>query len=408
MSTDRQDLFNVLSAEEIQEIGLRLPLRELFNLCRGNTRLNLVLGRDNYFWRRRYLRDIGNSDLFLSNWKEAYRKNINTKVYVFGINHYGQLGIGYTGAVPDLTEINKPIHASTASIGGMHSLVLDTDGKVWGAGYNMFGQIGLPKSIVYSDFVEIPNLRAKAVSASFNHSLFIDLQDEVWVVGNNLDGELGLSRVVERRDFPVPLNKKAKEIATGAHHSLVLDLEGRVWSFGANSLGQLGVGGTNGMSLYQPVPVRGIRNKAEKVFAGYSRSAVIDSEGTVWLFGYTDQGIESSFFPMPIRGIKGKSVAFGTYHILILDTRGTVWGCGSNCAGQLGLKDTTRVNRFVKIFTGARTISASDLHTVIVDLNHSVHLFGKIERANEDKIPLRAKTVVSGCGSIMIIGRSSP
>ena len=75
----------------------------------------------------------------------AVALNAQGQVYSWGTNKYGNLGLGY---VP--YKVSTPRHISSLNdamaliaCGASHSLVLTTDGRVYGWGANMYGQLGL-------------------------------------------------------------------------------------------------------------------------------------------------------------------------------------------------------------------------------------------------------------------------
>jgi len=396
-----------LPKEVIQNIGLRLGIRDIANLCKTNRYINLILCENDHFWKLKYLRDIGEPENKVTRWKEAYEDLYDVSAYAIGNNLYGNLGVGDIPTVTHMMRVPK-VRPKAISIGEMHTLFLDWDGKVWTSGNNRFGMMGLPEVKVYPEPVLIPNLpRMKSISAGYAHSLFIDLQDEVWVVGTNLEGELGLGEAIERQFTPVPLGMKAKAVAAGSYHSLVLDNEGTVWGFGHNGFGQLGLGHTQ--TQFRPVPMMSLRGKAKDIFAGQSQSAIIDTEGKVWMLGHIGYRLGDSPVPIQITNFKAKSVALGSYHVVVLDQKGTVWVAGSNDVGQIGLHGVTEVNVLKAIPNlKAEAISAGSSHTAIMDCSGTITIFGDIvnlvsPRERELKIYLWAKSIASGKHSFMAI-----
>lgn len=139
-------------------------------------------------------------------------------------------------------------------------LALDTEGQVWGWGFNSCGQLGVN-----------PGKGPDRIDYYFDHPRRIE----------------GLPRI--------------QAIASGKRHSLALDNEGRVWAWGENSDTELGERidlskdgspacsneyGRGTLAGFTAVPrlVPGI-GKAVAIAAGYNSSAAIDEHGDVWIWG---------------------------------------------------------------------------------------------------------------------------
>nr|KAF6436324.1 retinitis pigmentosa GTPase regulator [Rousettus aegyptiacus] len=69
----------------------------------------------------------------------------NNKLYMFGSNNWGQLGLGSRSTVskPTCVKALKPEKVKFAACGRNHTLVLTEGGKVYAAGGNNEGQLGL-------------------------------------------------------------------------------------------------------------------------------------------------------------------------------------------------------------------------------------------------------------------------
>mgnify|MGYP000539544363 CR=1 FL=1 len=74
--------------------------------------------------------------------------NYNRELYLTGYNGYGQLGTGNTTSTNTFNKVSAPFQGMVkkAKIGGftteLYTVVLDTAGYLWGAGYNNRGQLG--------------------------------------------------------------------------------------------------------------------------------------------------------------------------------------------------------------------------------------------------------------------------
>ena len=137
------------------------------------------------------------------------------RVFVFGNNYYGQLGLGDTTnrAVP--TELTAPLGEINATkplargnikkiTAGSYSTFVETkDGKLYAFGNNSYGQLGLgiptdpghangriktPREITVSGIQG----NIKGIFPGAYHTILETKDGKLFVVGNNLYGELGL------------------------------------------------------------------------------------------------------------------------------------------------------------------------------------------------------------------------
>jgi len=181
-------------------------------------------------------------------------------IYTWGDNAHGQIGDG----VPSPRKLT-PVkvvgitNAQKIAAGFGHSLAMTDDDKVYSWGYNRFGQLGLGDNKDRNKPVEIKNLKnIEEVAAGDNHSLVLTQAGLLFVWGAGQHGELG-DVLGKDRNSPFLLEDLPliKSLAAGAHHSLALTRSGEVYSWGYNFFGQLG-----DLSIHDRFsPVKVLKNK---------------------------------------------------------------------------------------------------------------------------------------------------
>ena len=190
-------------------------------------------------------------------------------------------------------------------------------------------------------------------SSSRYHSLFLDPLGSVWSCGNDQCGFDHSSKVL----IPKKINNLPQiiSVSAGPAFSLFVDANGSVWGCGYNANGQLGLGDEKSRSDGIPVQITNLP-KIISATALSTSSVFLDSEGSVWVCGkneYGELGLGDTINRNNAEKIRGipliKSVAGGYSHSLFLDCEGSVWACGCNQNGQLGLGDRRNRSKPEKI-----------------------------------------------------------
>jgi hypothetical protein len=331
-----------------------------------------------------------------------------------GSNLFGELGNGTVGGTSVfLQKIAAPpvmLDVQAISAGEDISLFL-VNGSVYGCGDNeeWCRALGIASGPLYpTPPVLIPNLTAAAaISAGQDHALVmvhiphqpfsLHMMPEHYAVmgfGTNRSGQLGLGftswpPVAPPVVVPMPNIPGVwpKAVAAGCKYSLVLLTNGTVYSFGKNDVGQLGLGPTNTSPMVvTPTLIPGLTNVVA-IAAGGAHSLFLLANGTVYACGrnVTGQlGLGSTntspmvVTPTLIPGLTNvKRIAAGISHSLVVgcvSSLCSVFSFGSNSYGQLGLGPTGTANFYStpqpvlgSLFTyGVTAISAGDRHSLVL------------------------------------------
>ena len=123
----------------------------------------------------------------------------------------------------------------TCCSGFNHTVTVSDNGKVYSFGLNRSGQLGLSKQ---ADNISVPRHisslpKIKMVSCGYYFTICVDYEGYMWSFGNNMGGQLGtgnLRNVIHpQKILELP---PVQSVACGAHHTLILTKEGNIWSCG--------------------------------------------------------------------------------------------------------------------------------------------------------------------------------
>jgi alpha-tubulin suppressor-like RCC1 family protein len=241
-------------------------------------------------------------------------------VWDWGFNRWGNLGIGTTVTQPYPVEVlvnsTTPLDNITevAVNQGVGSnsfvLALDSSGRVWDWGDNTYGELGLGSTTQHPYAVEVPNLGVSTpiikVAAGDLSSFALDAGGHVWAWGYNGDGSLGigsttnaLSPVEVKGQGGIGFLSNIIDIQAGGVSGMndfttALDSSGHVWSWGNAMSGVLGNGATSGIYT-TPVEVLTAANHPLNNIVAIMNTEVnefaLDSSGHIWAWGYNANGV---------------------------------------------------------------------------------------------------------------------
>ena len=136
------------------------------------------------------------------------------------------------------------------------------------------------------------------------------------------------------------------DIYLGAH-AITLKADGTMWGWGDSSWGQLS---TNNSNLFEPSPIQvGSENSWELVRNGASNTFAVKNNGTLWGCGsnqFGSLGVNSSAqlfttFQQITTATNWVKVAPSSFFTIALKTDGTIWAWGQNNYYQLGNSPAT-------------------------------------------------------------------
>lgn len=252
------------------------------------------------------------------------------------------------------------------------------------------------------------------ISASGVFTAAVDENGTLYTWGANTYAQLGnkdLTKVKGEfpdQNFPLAVLEDVRSVALGDFHGAAIKTDGTLWTWGCSDNGQVGKKKVNDKYVMwykgrflphrlvtpcQSVPVQ-IMEDVAQVSAGAYFTAAVKTDGTLWMWGSNDSGelgtnhekdqknkIGWACRKEPTFVMEGVAdVACGGYHTLILKTDGTLWACGSNDSGQLGIEATANQAVPVQVMTDVAAISAGSNYSAAVKTDGTLWTWG----ANEE------------------------
>ncbi|XP_047098218.1 X-linked retinitis pigmentosa GTPase regulator-like isoform X2 [Schistocerca piceifrons] len=215
------------------------------------------------------------------------------RLYLFGSNDYGQLGMGHSNTVtkPKCVKTIKQYRITHVACGRAHTVVSTDSGFLLSWGANSDGQLGLGDytgdALVPQPLTSWTAGRVCQLSAGSGHSVALSDAGDVYVWGNNADGQLGLTNSDSCVRIPtlLPLGQKVSQVSCGYYHSAFITEDGSLFTCGETENGKLGI--PSGTSALARVDAGA---KVVSVTCGGSHTVALTEEGGVLVFGSNERG----------------------------------------------------------------------------------------------------------------------
>lgn len=329
-------------------------------------------------------------------------------LWSWGANSHGQLGLCYVNEqVEKPTKINIDFHGNKVkqiACGGGHTLLLDTEGKLYSCGWNnnlqtatekevnsfertwrlsgivftniacgwdfscgvtddnflfvwgsnYYGQLGLPRN-EFPDSIKPIRLQVNAceVSMGLRHTAIVNSKGEVWITGCGKHGQLGLGsdKLSSDRFVKVVITGKITHVACGQRHTVSWSSDEKaLYVWGDNKHGQLLLQKDKYPKIFSPQKIDiDVRQNVKKLLSGWSNVLLWLEDGILLAWGRnnygqlaTDQTVVAGQ-RINIKLPEGrhiKDVAIGSEHALCLATDNTIWAWGWNEHANTGINAT--------------------------------------------------------------------
>lgn len=352
--------------------------------------------------------------------------------WAFGYNVAGDLGVG------DVTPRSSPVLV----LGGLNfvSIVgsaitndslfgITTAGTAYGWGNNLLAQLGVGDQVKRSSPVLVlGGLKwKKIISNSTQYTMGLTIDGRMYGWGTNISGQLGLGDVTPRSSPVLVLGglnfsdfSSVYPSASGANGAIVaITSTGTAYAWGINSFGEAGTGAQNNAYSSPILILGGLTWKQLSHIQNGSQYSVIGltSTGAAYAFGYNTDGqlgvgdttnrsspvlvlggLTFTKIFTPSAGAAGAAFAFG------LTAAGALYGWGLNPNGNLGVGNTTPRSSPVLVLGGltfCKMAGDKNLHTSMVALTTTgvayswgANTFGQLGLG--DVVPRSSPVIVLG------------
>nr|XP_029503674.1 X-linked retinitis pigmentosa GTPase regulator-like isoform X2 [Oncorhynchus nerka] len=286
----------------------------------------------------------------------------NGKLFMFGSNNWGQLGLGSKTMVnkPTCVKALKSEKVWLAACGRNHTIVYTSRGNVYSTGGNNEGQLGLGDCEERTAFQLVDFFSShgpiKMLAAGSNTSAALTESGTLFMWGDNTEGQIGLGKESSAlTPQEVAVGRPVAWVSCGYYHSAFVTVDGGLYTFGECDSGKLGLATGQLDGHRMPQLVKGITDQVTQVACGGGHTVAVTEEDLYTFglgqFGQLGQGtfIFEESLPRAVdhfRKGRVRQVMCGENHTAVITDNGLLYTFGDGRHGKLGLGEENFTNQF--------------------------------------------------------------
>jgi alpha-tubulin suppressor-like RCC1 family protein len=279
---------------------------------------------------------------------------IDHKLYCWGSNIFGQLGIGNRNSqsIPTLVSSMSKSTITQLVLGVVDSCAVSGSTELYCWGNNNYGQLGIgdersnqliPVLVPFMSKSTITHL-----SLGLYHSCAVSGSTELYCWGDNDYGQLGIGNTNDQFEpalVPSMSKSTITHLALGYYHSCAVSGSTELYCWGRNNNGQLGIGTTTNTLI--PDLVSGMsKSTITHLDVGYYHSCAVSDSTELYCWGRNDYGqlgvgnTNQQLVPTNVYAISNSTITdlhLGGYHSCAVSGSTELYCWGSDTFGQLGL-----------------------------------------------------------------------
>ncbi|KAG8383900.1 hypothetical protein BUALT_Bualt04G0062200 [Buddleja alternifolia] len=154
-------------------------------------------------------------------WRHTISVSSSGSLYTYGWSKYGQLGHGDFGdhLIPHKLEALHENRIAQISGGWRHTMALTTDGKLYGWGWNKFGQVGVGDNTDHCSPVQVKfplDQKVVNISCGWRHTVAVTERQNVFSWGRGTNGQLAHGDSLDR-NVPKIIEALSMDGSSGQH-----------------------------------------------------------------------------------------------------------------------------------------------------------------------------------------------